>query len=71
MKSYEVTYKSLFTELKNYEDSGVSMRIDGYRASPIQIVEAHMAKETGSYMRDNVMDPEGHLEELIFQTIQL
>ena len=71
MKSYEVTYKSLFTELKNYEDGGVSMRIDGYRASPIQIVEAHMAKETGSYMRDYVMDPEGHLEELIFQTIQL
>jgi len=70
MKSYEAAYQSLFAELKNYEKSGVSMLMDGYRASPIQIVEAHLTKEEGTYMRDYIMDPEGYIKTLTFNKIK-
>ena len=39
-------------------------------SSPLQIVNAHMAKESNAYMRDYVMDDEtGSLKELHFQKI--
>ena len=66
MESNEKGYKSLFTELKNYENNGVPILMDGSKASPMQIVEAHMLREEGSYMRDYVMDPEGYLQSLTF-----
>ena len=46
------------------------MSMDGEPASPLQIVNAHMAKESNAYMRDYVMDDEtGSLKELHFQKI--
>ena len=69
MESNEKGYKSLFAELKNYENNGVPILMDGCKASPIQIVEAHMIREEGSYMRDYVMDPEGYLQSLTFHQI--
>lgn len=43
------------------------MSMDGEPASPLQIVNAHMAKESNAYMRDYVMDDEtGSLKELHF-----
>ena len=44
--------------------------IDGYQASPLQIVTAYMTREEGTYMRDYVMDVEGNIETLAFTDIQ-
>ncbi len=59
-------YKSLYSELEDYEKRGISMSVDGYPASPLQIVQAHMIHEQGSYMRDYVLDPQGYIESLAF-----
>ncbi len=59
-------YKSLYSELEDYEKRGISMSVDGYPASPLQIVQAHMICEEGSYMRDYVLDPQGYIESLEF-----
>ncbi len=59
-------YKSLYSELEDYEKRGISMSVDGYPASPLQIVQAHMIHEQGNYMRDYVLDPQGYIESLAF-----
>jgi hypothetical protein len=64
-----VSYKALYTELEQYEKNGIAMMMDGTLKSPMQIVTAHMIRENGSYMRDYIMDPEGHLQSLIFVNI--
>ena len=53
-----------FTEIcllswKKYEQKGIDISIDGYRASPLQIVTAYMTKEEGTYMRDYVLSRDG------------
>jgi hypothetical protein len=63
------SYKELYTELENYEKNGVCMLMDGSKASPMQIVTAHMVREEGSYMRDYILDPEGYIKSLIFVNI--
>lgn len=65
----EDTYKLLFAELEKYEDSGVSIKLDDYPASPMQVVTAHMVKENIDYMRDYVWDESGHMKELAFYTV--
>ena len=65
----EETYKLLFTELEKYEGSGISMTLDSYPASPMQIVTAHMVREDPSYMRDYVWDEKGHVRKLDFYNI--
>lgn len=66
----EYTYKQLYTELENYEHSGVSMTLNDYPASPMQIVSAHMVQEETTYMRDYVCDEKGHVKELAFHNIK-
>ena len=63
------TYKQLYTELEQYEHSGVSMRLNNYPASPMQIVNAHMVREESAYMRDYVWDDKGHVREVTFHNI--
>ena len=58
MDEQEKKYQDLFTELTNYERSGVRMQMNGFPASPLQIVTAHMVKEAGTYMRDYTMSGE-------------
>ena len=50
------SYRSLYSELKQYEKRGIDILMDGYQVSPMQIVTAYMAKEEGAYMRDYVME---------------
>ena len=69
MKMDETIYRDLFAELEKYERKGIDISIDGYRASPLQIVTAYMTKEEGTYMRDYVMNPEGNIESLAFTNI--
>ncbi len=68
MKMEEV-YRELYAELERYEKKGVDIMIDGYQASPMQIVTAHMIKEEGTYMRDYVIDPQGRIESLAFTNV--
>lgn len=63
-------YKNFFMELEMYERSGVSMQLNNYPASPMQIVTAHMVKEEQAYMRDYVWDEKGHVKELLFHNIK-
>ncbi len=69
MKMDETVYRELFTELENYEQKGIDISLDGYRASPLQIVTAYMTKEEGTYMRDYVLSREGNIEALTFTDI--
>jgi len=72
MRCEEIIYEELFYELKEYEKKGVPIVMDGCRASPIQIVEAHLVREVCNYtyMRDYIWDGKGCLAELAFQKIQ-
>lgn len=65
----ENNYQELYAELEEYENSGVSMRLNRYPASPMQIVTAHMVREDSAYMRDYVWDEKGHVRELTFYNI--
>lgn len=62
-------YEKLYAELENYEKNGVCILMDGYSASPMQVVKAHMIRERGSYMRDYELDSDGCLESLSFINI--
>lgn len=65
----ENNYQELYAELEEYENSGVSMRLNNYPASPMQIVTAHMVREDSAYMRDYVWDEKGYVRELTFYNI--
>nr|WP_294494840.1 hypothetical protein [uncultured Mediterraneibacter sp.] len=67
----EISYRRLYTELENYERRGVDISLDGNRASPLQIVTAHMTKEEGAYMRDYDMGMEGNIKALRFTDIHV
>lgn len=45
MKSDETAYQELFEELEKYENKGVYISMDGFPASPMQIVAAHMTRK--------------------------
>lgn len=63
-------YKDLYAELENFEKNGVPMLIDGCKASPLQIVTAHMICEEGCYMRDYILDLKGDIESLTFVNVE-
>ena len=44
MKMDETVYRDMFTELEKYEKRGVDISLNGYHASALQIVTAHMTK---------------------------
>ena len=62
-------FKDLYAELEKFEHSGVSMRLNNYPASAMQIVTAHMVREESSYMRDYVWDDKGQVREVTFHSI--
>ena len=69
MKKKEGDYKELFSELSEYERSGIKMEIEDVSASPLQIVSAHMAREDCTYMRDYVLDEKGMVKEVNFYKV--
>ena len=69
MKMDETVYRDLFAELEKYEKRGVDISLDGYRASELQMVKAHMTKEEGTYMREYDISREGCIEALRFPDI--
>ena len=66
----ERRFRTLFTELTNYEKKGVYMLINGMPASPMQIVRAHIVREDSSYMRDYVLNDKGDVKELGFHDVK-
>lgn len=70
MQEDEKAYRELFEELSEYERYGIRMCMDGESASPMQIATAHMVKERCSYMRDYILDENGHVEELCFDKVR-
>ena len=66
----EDTYKWLFAELEQYEDSGISMTLNDYPASPMQIVTAYMVREEPEYMRDYVWDERGQVKAVAFYSLK-
>ena len=71
MGKEEESYRELFAELRKYERQGVRMQIDGYPASPMQIVQAHLMCEDTVYMRDYVLNEEGDIKALWFTRVEL
>lgn len=69
--SSDKSYQELFAELTKYERSGVPLQIDGFPASPLQIVSAHMVREESVYMRDYILDEHGVIQELDFCRIDV
>lgn len=65
----EKKYQELFKELEEFEEYGIYMQLEGKPASPMQIVEAHMVRESGAYMRDYVLNPDGYVKELCFYDV--
>ena len=66
----EVDLQKMFKELTGYEKNRVDLRIDGIPASPMQIVQAHVAREESAYMRDYVLNENGDIKELWFTSIE-
>lgn len=61
--------QKMFQELTGYEKRNVELKIDGVPASPLQIVQAHIMREDVDYMREYVLDDEGDIKELCFNSI--
>ena len=70
MNGIEKKYHELFEELLEYERYGIPIKIDGKPASPLQITTAHMIQEDSVYMRDYILNEEGHVKELCFDKIK-
>ena len=67
----ESSHLGLYHELMKLKNSGVTININGYGASPIQITNAHMIKEKGSYMRDYELNEDGTIASLSFWSLGL
>ena len=67
----EVDLQKMFKELTGYEKNRVDLRIDGIPASPMQIVQAHVAREESAYMRDYVLNEKGDIKELWFRNLRI
>lgn len=65
----EVQMRHMFEELSEYEARDVKLKMDGYPASPMQIVQAHMLREELVYMRDYILDEQGDMKELCFHRV--
>ena len=61
----------LFTELSDFERKGVDISLDGWPASPMQIVQAHIMRENIIYMRDYIMNERGDIKGVCFQNVKL
>ena len=61
----------LFTELSDDEKKGVDISLDGWPASPMQIVQAHIMRENIIYMRDYIMNEKGDIKGVGFHNVKI
>lgn len=64
-------YLLLLDELQKLEEKGMALNIDGYPASSVDVVHAHMVRENSTYMRDYIPDNHGVYTELGFNKVYL
>lgn len=69
MEKNEWSYKELFSELTNYEQSGIDIEMEGTPASPLQVVSAYMIQEEHAYMRDYVVGEDGKIKKIEFHKL--
>lgn len=62
-------YQELFTELEKYEEKGVPIMMEGEKASPMQVITAHMVREDMAYMRDYEFETDGSVKEVYFNHV--
>ncbi|WP_417030148.1 hypothetical protein, partial [Blautia hydrogenotrophica] len=60
------TGKPLKKELRDYQEAGVTLWLDGHPSTPKKIVKAHKLAENGVYMRDYVENEKGEIAKLKF-----
>ena len=63
-------YAELYRELEIFEEHGIDIKLNRDPVSAFQVVQAHMVRENGSYMRDYILDDKGHIKEIIFNNIR-
>ena len=63
------SYRSLYSELKQYEKRGIDILMDGYQVSPMPPATPPPPPPPPAYMRDYVMDQNGRLESLTFTDV--
>ncbi len=63
-------YKELYKEMEVLEKHGIHILLEGMPVTALSVVQAHMLKEEGTYMRDYVLDQQGHLTEVRFNDIR-
>ena len=63
--------QNLYTELTDFERKGVDISLNGWPASPMQIVQAHMMREDVVYMRDYLMNDDGDVKEFGFHGVKI
>ena len=63
--------EDLFTELSDFERKGVDISLDGWPASPMQVVNAHIMRENIVYMRDYIMNENGDVKGLGFHNVKV
>ncbi len=61
----------LFRELTDFEKKGVGIRLDGWPASPLQVVQAHTMREDTVFMRDYEINDRGDIEKLCFTSVNI
>ncbi|CCX58209.1 hypothetical protein [Blautia hydrogenotrophica] len=64
------TGKPLKKELRDYQEAGVTLWLDGHPSTPKKIVKAHKLAENGVYMRDYVENEKGEIAKLKFDFVK-
>ena len=64
------TGKPLKKELRDYQEAGVTLWLDGHPSTPKKIVKAHKLAENGVYMRDYVENEKGEIAMLKFDFVK-
>lgn len=63
-------HSELYKEMELFEQNGIHIFLEETSVSAFGIVQAHMVKEEGAYMRDYILDEKGHLKEIRFNNIR-
>ena len=64
------TGKPLKKELRDYQEAGVTLWLDGHPSTPKKIVKAHKLAENGVYMRDYVENEKGEIAKLKYDFVK-
>ena len=64
------TGKPLKKELRDYQEAGVTLWLDGHPSTPKKIVKAHKLAENGVYMRDYVENEKGEIAKVKFDFVK-